>query len=205
MRVLTVLNYKGGSGKTTTSGYVVHGLQHLGYRAAAVDVDPQASMSRWAKRTKWSIPTVHLNAAQVRDLTGYVDPATTDVVVIDTPPIQEQRKFVEAALSVSTDGLVPLAPTYSDFDSLPQVWAPLRNSPVPDTHVSVLMNRVRGQVGHRTYRKKITEAGHHVLTKFVPGLELYAQALAFPVEVTSADYYRMVAEEVAAHGGWKTP
>ncbi len=45
LQVLAVTNFKGGSGKTTTS---VHLAQHLaleGYRVLAVDLDPQASMS----------------------------------------------------------------------------------------------------------------------------------------------------------------
>lgn len=45
MQVIAVTNFKGGSGKTTTS---VHLAQHLaleGYRVLAVDLDPQASMS----------------------------------------------------------------------------------------------------------------------------------------------------------------
>lgn len=45
LQVIAVTNFKGGSGKTTTS---VHLAQHLaleGYRVLAVDLDPQASMS----------------------------------------------------------------------------------------------------------------------------------------------------------------
>ncbi len=45
LQVIAVTNFKGGSGKTTTS---VHLAQHLaleGYRVLAVDLDPQASLS----------------------------------------------------------------------------------------------------------------------------------------------------------------
>lgn len=45
LQVIAVMNFKGGSGKTTTS---VHLAQHLalrGYRVLAVDLDPQASLS----------------------------------------------------------------------------------------------------------------------------------------------------------------
>lgn len=45
LQVIAVTNFKGGSGKTTTS---VHLAQHLaleGYRVLALDLDPQASMS----------------------------------------------------------------------------------------------------------------------------------------------------------------
>jgi chromosome partitioning protein len=45
LQILAVTNFKGGSGKTTTS---VHLAQHLalqGYRVLAIDLDPQASMS----------------------------------------------------------------------------------------------------------------------------------------------------------------
>lgn len=45
MQVLAVTNFKGGSGKTTTSVHLAQYLALEGYRVLAVDLDPQASMS----------------------------------------------------------------------------------------------------------------------------------------------------------------
>ncbi len=45
LQVLAVTNFKGGSGKTTTSVHLAQYLALQGYRVLAVDLDPQASLS----------------------------------------------------------------------------------------------------------------------------------------------------------------
>ncbi len=45
LQVLAITNFKGGSGKTTTSAHLVQHLALQGYRVLAVDLDPQASLS----------------------------------------------------------------------------------------------------------------------------------------------------------------
>jgi chromosome partitioning protein len=44
-QVLAVVNFKGGSGKTTTASHLAQYLALHGYRVLAVDLDPQASMT----------------------------------------------------------------------------------------------------------------------------------------------------------------
>lgn len=45
LQVVSVVNFKGGSGKTTTSAHLAQRLALKGYRVLAIDLDPQASMS----------------------------------------------------------------------------------------------------------------------------------------------------------------
>lgn len=45
LQVISVINFKGGSGKTTTSAHLAQKLALDGYRVLAVDIDPQASLS----------------------------------------------------------------------------------------------------------------------------------------------------------------
>lgn len=45
LQVLTVINFKGGSGKTTTSAHLAQKLALDGYKVLAIDLDPQASLS----------------------------------------------------------------------------------------------------------------------------------------------------------------
>lgn len=45
LQVITVVNFKGGSGKTTTAAHLAQHLALNGYRVLALDLDPQASLS----------------------------------------------------------------------------------------------------------------------------------------------------------------
>lgn len=45
LQVISVMNFKGGSGKTTTSAHLAQFLAFRGYRVLAIDLDPQASLS----------------------------------------------------------------------------------------------------------------------------------------------------------------
>ena len=45
LQVVTVVNFKGGSGKTTTAAHLAQYLALRGYRVLAIDLDPQASLS----------------------------------------------------------------------------------------------------------------------------------------------------------------
>jgi chromosome partitioning protein len=45
LQVIAVTNFKGGSGKTTTSAHLAQYLALHGYRVLAIDLDPQASLS----------------------------------------------------------------------------------------------------------------------------------------------------------------
>jgi chromosome partitioning protein len=45
LQVVAVVNFKGGSGKTTTAAHLAQHLTLQGYRVLAVDLDPQASLS----------------------------------------------------------------------------------------------------------------------------------------------------------------
>lgn len=45
LQVITVMNFKGGSGKTTTAAHLAQKAALDGYRVLAIDLDPQASLS----------------------------------------------------------------------------------------------------------------------------------------------------------------
>ncbi|RNF33279.1 plasmid partitioning protein RepA [Paracoccus methylarcula] len=45
LQVITVINFKGGSGKTTTAAHLAQKLALDGYRVLGIDLDPQASLS----------------------------------------------------------------------------------------------------------------------------------------------------------------
>jgi chromosome partitioning protein len=45
LQIIAVVNFKGGSGKTTTTAHLAQHLALTGHRVLAIDLDPQASLS----------------------------------------------------------------------------------------------------------------------------------------------------------------
>lgn len=207
VRVVAVTNLKGGSGKSTTAGLLLHAFAHLGYRVVGIDADPQGTLIRWAESGEWTIPVVGLPTARLhRDLPGIVSPATYDVAVIDTPPLEQQRGIVLSAMRAATDVVVTLAPTAPEWDTLPFVWDALSDVDAlraEPASVTVLWNRVRaGTTSARVYRELLTSSGRASLTAAIPLAERYAQLPGAPVNLGSGDVAVRAAEEIIGLGRW---
>lgn len=202
MKVISTVNLKGGSGKTTTTAYLAQSYADQGFSVLIVDADPQGSALRWSESAEWDIPTLALPVKNLHTrLAGIVTPST-DVVLIDTPPLDEQAGIVYSALRASDLFVVTMAPTMIEFERLPDVWAaieevePLRNS--PSTSV-VLLNRVVPNANSTvTFREAITNAGHHVLNTTIPRRESIAQSFAAPI--TDTGRYADAAKEIHTFG-----
>ena len=181
-RVVAVVNLKGGTGKTTTAAFLGHAWAASGLRVTFVDADhPQYALSRWAELAAWNLPVMGLGSKQLHvQLPGILTSATCDLAVVDTPPLEEHRGIVTAALRAADDIVVTLAPTTAElhrtgavFDAIDDV-APLRAMPA---RVTVCLNRVdRRARADRVIRAALTDAGHHVLDHDVPLRQAYAQA-----------------------------
>jgi chromosome partitioning protein len=203
MRVLVLVNLKGGSAKTTSTAFVAHRLAEQGRRVIVVDADPQGSAMRWHGLADWPVPLLALPSTTLhRQLWGVVDPDRFDTVVIDTPPLEERAGVVASALRVATDVLVPMAPTMMELDRVLPVWTAIEDATaVADTSpsVAVLLNRCVAQASSTAMiREALTGQGRRVLTAQIPRLEQYAQAFGAPVSQDTA--YRDVAGELLA--GW---
>ncbi|MBT1541466.1 hypothetical protein KK103_06795 [Curtobacterium flaccumfaciens pv. flaccumfaciens] len=133
-----------------------------------------------------------------RRLAGIV-PATTDVVVIDTPPLEENAGIVVAALRAADVAIVAMAPTMGEYERLPEVWAaiddvePLRATPLT---TAVLMNRtITNANSTPMFRELITDDGHTVLATTIPRREPIAQA--FGGQVIDLGKYAAAADEIS--------
>ncbi|GAB4097816.1 ParA family partition ATPase [Brachybacterium horti] len=200
MRTVAVVNLKGGSSKTTTTAYLAHAFAASGSDVLVIDSDPQGSTVRWSDAAGWDIPTVALPVKNLHTRVQGIARPTTDVVVIDTPPLLENAGTVYSALRAADVVVVPCAPTSHEVEALPDVWAAieevqaLRNVP---TAAAVLFTRTIANASSTgIYREAIEEGGHRVLATTIPRREAYAQALGAPIRELGP--YEAAAAEVLA-------
>ena len=118
MKIISVLQRKGGSSKTTISVQLAAALacQHPSLRIAIADGDPQQSAATWINRSRGAIGvSVHQVAADGdgRRLREEIEAIKADVVIIDTPPAMEAISL-RAALRADLM-LVPTSPSIVDL------------------------------------------------------------------------------------------
>jgi chromosome partitioning protein len=81
VQVLSFLNFKGGSGKTTSSIHTAHRLALKGYRVLCVDIDPQASLTTlFGYRPEYDF----LQSGTIYDAIRYDDPVPMSEVIQQT-------------------------------------------------------------------------------------------------------------------------
>jgi len=118
--VITIANQKGGPGKTTTAINVACGLEGAGYRVVVVDVDPQATLSKWnRKRAKTDFKPLIVHSVTIgilEDTLGDLRRSKdVDVVIVDCPGnIQD---LTTRAVELSDAVLCPVRATGFDFDA----------------------------------------------------------------------------------------
>lgn len=87
MYIIALVAEKGGVGKTTIALDLAVTAVRKGHKAAVIDVDPQASASKWTDRRSdefpWVVPT---HAVRIASAIDQAKAQGVDFVVIDTPP-----------------------------------------------------------------------------------------------------------------------
>lgn len=110
LRIVAVVNQKGGVGKTTITVQLAATLSRR-CRVLVVDVDPQQSSVWWADNALAGLPfdfagRQHPNVlVRLRELH-----ATYDLVLVDTPGSLESTKPLETVLDAVDFAIVPLTP-----------------------------------------------------------------------------------------------
>lgn len=114
--IISVVQQKGGVGKTTISLHLAMGLHLRGFKTALIDADEQRSASYWsAKRGEAAaFPVMSMAKATLhRELLQLAD--SFDFIIIDGPP--RHSEILRSAMAASDLALIPVKA--SSFD----VWA----------------------------------------------------------------------------------
>lgn len=197
-QIITVANLKGGSGKTTTVAHLAAAIAATGLVVWIVDADPQGSALRWSEQAEWAIPTLALPVRNLHAKLAGVVPPGVDIVIIDTPPLGEQRGIVHSCLRVADLALITMAPTMVEFERLNDVWTAIADADdvrSVSLTAAVLLNRtIANARSTRIFRELIEGSGHTVVSTAVPRLEAIAQSFGAPVAPTES--YARVADEV---------
>lgn len=116
MAVISLLNQKGGVGKTTLAVHVAMALARHGRRVLLVDADPQHSALDWqeARETPPLFPVIGLPTKTLhREIPAHA--RNYDHIIIDGPP--RVNELARAAIMAADLVLIPITP--SPYD----VWA----------------------------------------------------------------------------------
>lgn len=150
MQRVIVLNPKGGSGKTTVATNLAACFLASGKRPALMDLDPQASATRWLRKRPSESCTIHGIAAFERS--GGVTrswqlrvPPECTTLVVDTPAALDSQCLPEITRGADAV-LVPVMPSDIDIHAAARCIADLllvAKIRRADERIGIIANRVR--------------------------------------------------------------
>jgi len=123
-----------------------------------------------------------------------------DVVIIDTPQLEDHPGIARSALRYADEILIPCAPSPIEInrttpvrDEIDEIGA-VRDRPARS---AVLLNRCIARA-HSTNdaRQALERLGYDVLGTAVPRLEVYAQSFGMPIRQAGRDVWNYVAREL---------
>ncbi|MCA9329491.1 ParA family protein [Candidatus Saccharibacteria bacterium] len=177
--IISLINKKGGAGKTTSAAYIASCLVESGAKVRCLDLDPDASLTKWSSTGTLTFPVEPSNS---EDLEKNLVNDTDDFIVVDTQPGDDA--VIYRVASFSDEIIVPLAATGLDLGRLPSTLRILadvermRNKAL----VSVLLTRVDN-------RQSISKEAQETLSDLgVPLLDSRIRDLARYKQLTTPTY-----------------
>ncbi|MFO1142959.1 MAG: ParA family protein [Amaricoccus sp.] len=141
--VITFAQQKGGAGKTTMVAHLAAAWAEAGRTVALVDLDPQQSLTRWAKLR--ADPAIEMIESKDYRAAGDLRSAkrTHDFVLVDCPGAASS--LLESAMRESDLVVAPCQPSVMDVWALESVVATAAKLRRP---VRILLNRMPARLGN---------------------------------------------------------
>ena len=208
---LALANLKPGTGKTTSAVWLAHVFAQLGNSVLLVDADPTGSALEWSDLAaldprlapEQGFP-FRIVALPSRELHRRVPEIARDddVVIIDTPQIEDHVGIARSALRFADEIVIPCAPNPIEVnrttpvrDEIAEV-GPVRDQPARS---AILLNRcITRAHSISDARQALQDLGYDVLASSVPRLEVYAQSFGMPIADAGCDLWRRVARELVS-------
>jgi len=117
MKIISIINQKGGVGKTTLALNLATAFYLHGKNTIILDLDPQSSASEWFDSRAIEFPPVRsIQPARLEKTIEQAREIDTDVIVLDTAPHTEATAL--AAARISDLVLVPCQPKIMDLRAM---------------------------------------------------------------------------------------
>jgi chromosome partitioning protein len=206
---LALANLKPGTGKTTSAVWLAHVFAQAGNSVLLVDADPSGSALEWSdlaamdpRLAPQEVFPFRIVALPSRELHRRLPEIARndDVVIIDTPQLEDHASIARSALRYADEIVIPCAPNPIEInrttpvrDEIAEVGE-IRDRPARS---AVLLNRCIARahsVGDA--REALQDLGYDVLPTAVPRLEVYAQSFGMAIKQAGCDVWRQVARDL---------
>jgi chromosome partitioning protein len=207
---LALANLKPGTGKTTSAVWLAHVFSQAGNRVLLVDADPSGSALEWSdlaamypgmapQQAAFPFRIVALPSRELHRRLPEIA-RHDDVVIIDTPQIEDHAGIARSALRYADEIVIPCAPSPIEINRTTPVReeiAEIREVREKPARAVVLLNRCVTRA-HSTAdaREALVGLGYDVLGTVVPRREVYAQSFGVPIQQAGTEVWRQVARDL---------
>ena len=204
MKVVAFTSDKGGMGKSTAALNLACAAAESGCETAVLDLDPQASVGRWARlRRKAGLPARPLAETcvpiDIDDRLGELRAAGAELVLLDTAG--RDNNAITAAVGAADLVLVPCHPTDLELSTLGPTFARLRAEGRP--HYVLMIDWSAGAQRRRLdATAAIQRAGGQVAPPPYTHRADYRVALEQGLGVTEYQPWQAAALEIRAVWAW---
>ncbi len=196
--VITVAQQKGGCGKTTVTAHLAVAMAKKGYNVAAIDIDPQGSLSAWydARYKAGGDYYTQLHCTSFADwwrLSWELDDLKQDydLIFIDCPP--HTKTDARTAVKEADMVIVPIQPSPTDF------WATIKTVDLTNAehrNTYLLLNRI--VYNSKLSRQFMEDLPRRRFTDCLGNRVNFATSMAEGLTVQEADPYSRSAKEVGS-------